>query len=99
MVEEAFPEATKNNIKLDRTDVRDRFLRHYHRERLALASSLPILKEWDSLPPKSEPADDEPLATWLNTQAIKSLAAANGLIIDFKRPIEIDMIIVPDSVM
>ena len=99
MVEEAFPEASKNNIKLDRTDVRDRFLRHYHRERLALASSLPVLKDWDSLPPKSEPADDEQLSTWFNTQAIKSLAASNGLIIDFKRPIEIDLIILPDQLM
>ena len=99
IVEEAFPEATKNNIKLDRLDVKNRFLKHYHRERLAMASTLPILKDWDPLPPKTEPVDDELLANWLNTQAIKSVAASNGLIINLQRPIEIDMILVPDQIM
>ena len=98
-MEEAFPDATKNNIKLDRSDVRKRFLRHYHRERLALASNLPMLKEWDALPPKTEPLDDEVVSNWLNTQAVKSLAASNGLIIDLKRPIEIDMILLPNEVL
>ena len=98
-MEEAIPEATKNNIKIDRIDVRKRFLRHYHRERLAMASNLPLLKDWDALPFKSEPLDDEVMANWLNTQAVKSLAVTNGLIIDFKRPVEIDMILLPDEAM
>lgn len=98
-MEEAIPEASKNNVKLDRIEVRKRFLRHYHRERLAMASNLPMLKEWEALPYKSEPLDDEVMANWLNTQAVKSLAVSNGLIIDFKRPVEIDMILLPDDVL
>ena len=99
LVEEAIPDATKNNVKLDRIDVRKRFLRHYHRERLAMASNLPMLKEWDPLPAKTEPLDDEVMSNWLNTQAVKSLAVSNGLILDFKRPVEIDMILLPNEVL
>ena len=99
LVEEAAPEARKNNIKLDLPDLKKRFLRHYYRERLALAGTVPVLKSWDALPPKTEPVDDELLPNWLNTQGIKSLGVRDGLMLDLKRPIEIDMILVPNELM
>ena len=64
-----------------------------------MANSISALKQWDPLPEKSEPVDEEKLANWLNTQGVKSLATKDGLMLDFKRPIEVDMILVPNELM
>ena len=64
-----------------------------------MASTIEALKRWDPLPEKSEPVDEEVFANWLNTQSVKSLATKDGLMLDFKRPVEVDMILVPNELM
>ena len=90
-------EAKKNRAQLDQIEVKQRFLRHYNRERLALAGKCDVLKDWDVVIPKSEPAESDLLANWLNTQANKSMAIKDGLILDFKRPLVINMLLAPNN--
>ena len=97
LVERAMPEAMKNRAQLELPEVRARFLRHYNRSRLALASKSPVLTNWEACLPVSEPADTDLFGNWLNTQAYKSMAIKGAVILDFKRPIVINMMIAPDS--
>jgi len=97
LVERAMPEAMKNRAQLELPEVRARFLRHYNRARLALASKSEVLSHWEPCMPVSEPADSDLFGNWLNTQAHKSMAIKGAVILDFKRPLVINMMIAMDS--
>ena len=99
VVEEAMPEAIRNRAQLELPQVRERFLRHYNRHRLAMASKTEVMNHWDVITPKTEPADSDLFANWLNTQANKSMAIKDALILDFKRPLVMHMMIIPDNFM
>ena len=97
LVERALPEAKKNRAQLELPEARARFLRHYNRSRLALASKSEVLSHWDTCIPTSEPADTDLFANWINTQAHKSMAIKNATILDTKRPLVINMMLAPNS--
>ena len=97
LVERAMPEALKNRAQLEVPQVRARFLRHYNRSRLALASKSPALSHWEACAPVAEPADSDLFANWLNTQSHKSMAIRGAPIINLKRPLVINMMIAPDD--
>ena len=89
-------EAIKNRAQLGNPDTRTRFLRHYNRNRLALASTLEVTNNYDLITPKTEPSDTDLFPNWLNTLANKSMAVRAAPILTFKRPLIIDMIVAPN---
>ena len=97
IVEEAMEEAIKNRAQLDIPLGRTRFIRHYNRNRLAMASTLDIMTNYDVITPKTEPADTDMFPNWLNTLANKSMALRSAPILTFKRPLVMDMIIAPNN--
>ena len=99
LVEEAIEAAASTTVNLNSTENRSLFLKAYNRKRLALASTSKALKNWSVMPGRSEPADTDIFANWLNTQSNLSLASDSGIILDFKRPIILDLIIIPDKAM
>ena len=97
VVEEAMPEAIKNRAQLELPEGRARFLRHYNRHRLAMASQTEVLDQWDLITPKSEPNDGDFFANWLNTLSNKSMAIKDAIILDFHRPLVMHMMIIPNN--
>ena len=97
LIERAMPEAMKQRAQLDLPEARSRFLRHYNRSRLALASKSPVLSQWEACAPVAEPADSDLFANWLNMQSHKSMAIRGAPIINLKRPLVINMMIAPDE--
>ena len=91
------PEAIKNRAQLEIPQGRARFLRHYNRFRLALASQTSALNHWDIITPKSEPCDQDMFANWLNTLSNKSMAIKDAVILDFHRPLVMHMMLIPDN--
>ena len=96
LVEEAMPEAQKSRAQLELPEVRARFLRHYNRNRIELAGTTEMLNNYDVITPKTEPSDTDMFANWLNSLTNRSMAIAGAPILDFKRPLVIDLILAPD---
>ena len=89
-------EAIKNRAQIDLPDGRARFLRHYNRNRLAMASTLDVMANYDVITPKTEPSDTDMFPNWLNTLSNKSMALRSEPFLTFKRPLVIDMVIAPN---
>ena len=89
--------AQKAKIDISSPEKKALFLKAYNRKRLALAGVSKALKSWEVMPSRTEPTDSEPLAYWLNRQANKALSVTEGVTIDFRRPLEFDMILIPDK--
>ena len=97
VIERAMPEALKNRAQLEIPEVRTKFLRHYNRSRLALASKAAVVDHWEACAPVSEPADTDLFANWINMQSHKSMAIKGAPIINLKRPLIINMMLAPDN--
>ena len=95
VIKRALKEAKEKRANIDQPEVAKRFLKHYNRARLALASTSKALKGWETIEPKSEPQDQDLFANWLNSLAFKAVASTNKIILDFKRPLTVHMMLIP----
>ena len=91
--------ARKSNAKLDVPEVKNRFLKHYNRQKLAIASRSKALLHCKPMEMKAEPNDSDLFANWINAWSFKVGANKDAMIVDFKRPIIINMILVPNCFM
>ena len=97
IVDKSAQTAAAQKVDLKNPEVRARFLKHYNRARLALAGKANVFQQWETITAKTEPAENDLFSNWLNALAMKSMAIQNELLLDFKRPLVIHMMLAPNS--
>ena len=99
LLEEAKSDLAKVNITLGSNESRKAFLTQYKRAKLELIAKSPFFTDYEIVNDDQMPSSDTTLAAWLIRNQSKAIAANKTVFIDFRAPIEWEVLLVSDDVM
>ena len=106
VIEEAIPSARPQSVDLTQPAIRDEFYFRYQYEKTKLvagqlASKSPDAKgpEYQTMHQSQEPDRNIMFGSWLIKNQAKTITSEGMMALNFQAPIEIEILIVPNSVV
>ena len=99
ILDATYRELEQANIKLQNSLVKRNFCENYRRAKTELIAKNPNLIGYEMVQPDQMPGDDEILAAWLIKNQTKAITSSDSVIMDFRAPIEMEALLVPQNLM
>ena len=99
IIEHAYPAIRRAGSSLNTVAVRADFLRKYKKAKLELIAKCTHLKGYELAQPDQIPTLEGSLAQWLVRNQSRALGTEQATFMDFRAPIEIEALIVPNNLL
>ena len=87
------------DITLETVQDRKSFLQQYKRAKLQIIAESPHLDGYELVQPDQLPSEDMILAAWLVQNQSKAISSPEMAFMDFRAPIEIEALLVPQNLL
>ena len=92
-------ELSRAGIALETGQDRRLFVHQYKKAKLQLIAQSPHLEGYELVQPDQAPSDDMILAAWLVQNQSKAISSPEMAFMDFRAPIEIEALLVPQNLL
>ena len=99
IIEQSYPEIRRAGSSLNTVAVRSDFLIKYKKAKLELIAKCSHLQGYELAPPDQIPTQDLALAQWLIRNQSRAFGTNQVTFLDFRAPIEIEALIVPNNLL